>query len=370
MIPQVKRLNISDSVNDILSFELSNVNTSIANSLRRTLLSDISILVFKTAPYDANLCEITKNTSNLNNEIIKQRMGCIPIHVEDIQDFDLENNLLEVNVQNTSDVIKFVTTNDFKIKNTKTNTYMSSEKVNQIFPPNSYTGQYIDLVRLKPKMSELMPGEQLRLTCKFSISNAKDDGMYNVVSNCSYGCTVDKDEQEKKLQIQKQKWKDEGKTSSEINFESKNWMLLEGLRVIKKDSFDFSIETVGIYDNKTLILKACDILINKFAALDETTETDRLQVEASNNTMKNCYDVTLENEDYTVGKVIEYLLYINYYEKQIATFCGFKKMHPHDTDSIIRIAYKSATDKTIINNHISLCCKEAIEIYKKIKTYF
>ena len=97
MIPQVKRLNISDSVNDILSFELSNVNTSIANSLRRTLLSDISILVFKTAPYDANLCEITKNTSNLNNEIIKQRMGCIPIHVEDIQDFDLENNLLEVN---------------------------------------------------------------------------------------------------------------------------------------------------------------------------------------------------------------------------------------------------------------------------------
>ena len=37
-------------------------------------------------------------------------------------------------------------------------------------------------------------------------------------------------------------------------------MLLEGKRYYVKDTFDFMIETVGIYKNNKLIKKACQII--------------------------------------------------------------------------------------------------------------
>ena len=60
---------------DELSFTLSNVNVSVANSIRRTILSDIPTVVFKTAPYEENKSTILVNTSRLNNEIIKQLLS-------------------------------------------------------------------------------------------------------------------------------------------------------------------------------------------------------------------------------------------------------------------------------------------------------
>ena len=49
------------------------------------------------------------------------------------------------------------------------------------------------------------------------------------------------------------------------------------------------------------------------------------------------------------------------------TYCGFKKMHPHDSDSIIRIAYKDDVDKTIIKGHLKSCIEDAVQVYMKIK---
>ena len=38
------------------------------------LLSNIPTVVFKTFPYSENKCDITKNTTRFNNEILKQRL--------------------------------------------------------------------------------------------------------------------------------------------------------------------------------------------------------------------------------------------------------------------------------------------------------
>ena len=56
----------------VLYFTLSNLNVSIANSLRRVILSDIPTLAFKTFPDKENQANITTNTSRFNNEILKQ----------------------------------------------------------------------------------------------------------------------------------------------------------------------------------------------------------------------------------------------------------------------------------------------------------
>jgi hypothetical protein len=46
-----------------------------------------------------------------------------------------------------------------------------------------------------------------------------------------------------------QAWKDEDKTKEEVEFESENWKLLEGLRFVKPNSFDYILQSVGVFDN-------------------------------------------------------------------------------------------------------------------------
>jgi DNA-directed RNA polymerase subunit L len=192
-----------------------------------------------------------------------------------------------------------------------------------------------------------------------------------VVSTCSYGFTPDLDKMDAELAKKKQTWKDEGKNEKEIEFEAKNWKLLDGLRIVKPDSFDFTLKTIGIYSNSELLDTATSIIIQKLNGLDKLLETDELKIESSKNTMSNCYDVILENEDYTIGKALEYMLYTKFYEgTKVLSFCGFKKMHPHDSDSIIRLAYFEPVVPSVIKQHLKECIVELLKIYQKMQKEF
>ena len=336
----------------IMTFTISNIDISYINAIRRTILSDIRICVFKTTPYEENNATITFNTCRLNNEIVKQRLSCIPIVINCIE---LENPLdtikdylLVVDVENNTDTTMIVTTKDFKILNTATNKYLEDGEVKKIFPPfippNGNGEYYIDFLRLRPKISDEIPGEKIKLTCKFTLGTSREDSMFNVTGTCSLGFTPDYEKMEEQLEIRKQKWKDEGKKEAEIIFESKNWKLLEGMRYVIKNSFDFIVGTVGIYDNDKIFMEACNILLAKMDNLKELITSDEVDIKRSENLLENCYDITLVNEDYTVGNILNYELYAIFYtDLKIIDYVGFKKFHPHDTDSILRI---SLIDKT------------------------
>ena len=367
MNPIVK---IGTEENDIFTFTLSGVNVSLANALRRTIIADIQTVVFKTIPYEENKANIIVNTSRLNNEILKQRLSCIPIHITDLN-MNLKDYIMELNVENMTDTIMYVTTEDFKIKNVVLNKYLSDKDRQVIFPPNDKTGYYIDFIRLRPKVSDEIKGEKIHLTCEFSISTPKEDSMYNVVSTCAYGYTIDEVHLEEILSKKQQEWKDGGMTKEEIEFESKNWKLLEGQRVVKKDSFDYTIQTVGVYTNRELVQKACSILVDRFNELNTIIETDELEIKLSENTLKNSYDIILKNDDYTVGKSIEFALYSKFYEGlKTLSYSGYKKMHPHDSDSIIRVAYREDTDKTVLKQNLKLCIIDLIKVFKEIGDKF
>ena len=366
--------------NGIMHFTISNTDVSYVNALRRTIISDIPITVFKTSPYTENKSVIIANTSRLNNEIIKQRLSCIPICIPDldasIKNYLLKNYLLEVDVENNTDTVMHVTTKDFKIRDITTNKFIEQGAIKKIFPPYippSGNGEYyIDFVRLRPKISDKMPGEKIKLTCEFSIKTARDDSAFNVTGTCSYGCTPNMEAIGQQLEIRKQKWKDEGKSATEIDFEAKNWKLLEALRYVKARSFDFVLETVGIYENDVIIVKACDILLHKFEVLNHSLEQDELEIKTSKNTMENCYDIILVNEDYTVGNILNHILYTTFYtDLKALDYVGFKKFHPHDTESTIRVCLTNKTKGiSYVKSMLKGCIKEANEKLSSIKGLF
>ena len=365
MEPSVIKMSQDDQ---FLKFTLDNINVSLANALRRTVLSDIPIVVFKTFPHDKNKADIKINTSRMNNEILKQRLACIPIHIKDLK-FPLEDYVINIKKKNDTETIQIVTTEDFEIIDKNTNKALDKAKRDEIFPPSSLTDDFIDFVRLRPSISDEIDGEEIDIVCTLDVGTAKQDGAYNVVSTCSYAASQDLVKVNDTWTQKLADYKSQGLSKEEIAEEKANWDTLEAKRIIKPDSFDYIIETVGIFSNTSIIYKACHILIDKFEKLVNIFESDDELIKTSNKNMSNCFDIILNNEDYTVGKVLEFIFYKKHYGK-ILTFCAFNKAHPHDTYSTICLAFEKVTEKSEILTYFTNVCKDAKGIFEKLADNF
>ena len=354
---------ISDQheLKNVLQFTLSNVNYSMANAIRRTIMADIPCFVFKTTPYSESKCEIIKNTTKFNNEIIKQRLSCIPIHLKDTS-LDVSNYTLILNVKNDTNDIMYVTTEHFQIYDEELKKFINESNVKKIFPADSISNRYIEFLRLKPKTSNELEGEEINLKCKFSVSTAKENGMYNVVSTCAYGNTIDIDESDKQWKEKEKELKKNEIDDNQIAVEKKNWALLNSQRYNIPNSFDFKIESIGVFDNKELLKKSCELLINNLKSLD--FESNKIQIADSKTTIANSFDITFIDQDYTLGKVLEYYLFKNYYENEDEkklTYCGFNKDHPHNNEIVIRLGFIEETDPSKIKRDFNYVIEEAIE---------
>ena len=368
MNPQITSLIEDD---DTLKFTIENIDVSLLNSLRRVILSEIECFVFHTFPYNENKCDIYINTTRLNNEIIKQRLSCIPIHINDLS-FPYEEYIVEVDKKNDTNNIIFVTTEDFKVKNISTGNYLKDKEVTKLFPPDKITNDYIQLARLRPQISDNIPGEQLKFSSTLSIGKAKDHAMYNVVSTCSYGNKMDVSKIDSIWKEKEKELKSGNKTDEEIEFEKKNWLLLDAKRIYVENSFDFTLETLGIYSNIELLYKACSIMIDKCKKFIKDLNDGKIKIKKNDDsTIDNDFIVTLINEDYTLGNILNYILYEKYYEKEKSiTFIGFRKLHPHDKDSILRIALTDEHDITTLNSYLLDGAEMLIAFYNDLRVNF
>ena len=58
--------------------------------------------------------------------------------------------------------------------------------------------------------------------------------------------------------------KQEDVTEKYISFQEKNFRILDAQRYYIEDSFDFVVQSVGVYDNKDIMKTGAKILYNKF----------------------------------------------------------------------------------------------------------
>jgi DNA-directed RNA polymerase alpha subunit len=399
-----------------LFFVIKNIPTCIANAIRRTILSDIPVVVIRTETSAINQCEIITNTTRFHNEIIKQRLSCIPIITKDIS--ILPNNYrLILNVQNTSDYeMKWVTTDDFEIQHKESEQFIEKAKLKQMFPYNTISNRPIDFLRLRPNIGPTIPGEAIHLTAEFSVSTAKENGMFNAVSTCSYHNVLDENKKKNKWAEYKQQYIEEGLTKEEIDFEEKNFNCLEAYRCYKTDDhghpneFEFIIETIGQYTNNEVVFIASGVIKKKLehfksglmehiVPIHHSFESKQLgYTSVTNSSIDHAYDIILDEEDYTLGYILEHYLYTLFYVENSSTyteeqddkdttvhdtnntnpdklqFIGFKKYHPHDHYSVIRLASSSFTsDKhgiTTCEKYLINACEYAMEVVENLRKKF
>ncbi len=75
--PQIEILELKD---DYMTFILSKTDTSVANALRRIMISEVPTMAI-------DLVEIENNTSVLNDEFIAHRLGLIPLKSSKVEKF-------------------------------------------------------------------------------------------------------------------------------------------------------------------------------------------------------------------------------------------------------------------------------------------
>ena len=317
-------------------FTLKNANVSIVNALRRTIIGNIKAVVMSK-----DNCNITTNTSRFNNEIIKQRLSCIPIcltpNEEDIKQFTIQLN----KTNNTSHVV-FVTSEDFKLLEN------GKESDKKIFLPNEISGQYIDILRLRPKLGVSV--ESIVLTATLSITTGDQTGTSNL-GNCYYKNTVNHE-------LANRKWLEQKNENKE---DKQDWDLLQGKRFIVPDSYDVIVESceTRIYTPPILIKIACKTIQHELNVF----KTQPFEITKSENTLEHCVDVILNGCDFTLGKLLEYYIFTTKFPTTIK-YITFLKNHPHDKYGILRLQYNSLVPThPIIQELLSDTCEQC-------KSYF
>lgn len=358
----------------VFYFTLADVDTSVANSLCRLISMDIPCVAIPTFPDEHNQVNIRVNTTRHTNEILKHRIGCIPIHITDLS-IPLENLRLEVDRRNDSEAIEYVTTDDFHIVNKNTETELDKDEVRRIFPHDEITDEPILLARLRPRIRQEGKGEELSFSATFSITNANESGRFTQASISSYAMTVDKDRQEQEWDKELARLEEEATkqgmpmTDEQKEFEQQNWLLGKGKRVIIPGHFDMRVETIGVYSNEELVRLACGVMLDKLSNIETLIQQQTLDISDFKGGLRYGFEIKLENENYTLGKVLEYALYELYYRgriQQVISYIGFYKEHPHDTYSVLRVGFRDETTQGQLAQYVSVAVDELKKLYSSL----
>lgn len=350
-IPEISEI---DNIDDMLKFNIHNVDVSIVNGLRRTILSNIETLVFKGTN---DSITIHKNTTKFNNEYMKHRLMNIPIFINDVSKFDsiVNKYIVEVNETNETLEKKYITTEHFKIKNKDTEEYLPKSEVEKIFPRDPMTNEFILLTILYPNYNKKNePNETLHFESNIDKGTSNENSCWNVVHNVCYENYRDID---KISQIMSSM----GEQSPQ---EKRDFEILDAQRIYIPNKFIMRLQSLGIFSNNELIVKACDIIMYKLNKINEYVsgnsklltkdevrfnetngtstqeEVEQLRQQYCNLYIDDEFRVfELKDDDYTIGKIIE--KHFNLMYGKNLDYIGFKKEHPTRKEAYIYLKYKS-----------------------------
>ena len=242
-------------------------------------------------------------------------------------------------------------------------------------------------MRLKPARGIQIPGERFKATIEMSIDTAKTDGCFSVVSVCSFQNTPnpvkakkvwDAFESADRKQLEASKVND---VDSLLAFKKRDFELLDAQKYFDDNSFDFIIESNEIYSNEELLVRACQIMIQRAQSLSQKIQENVIKAAESNtrvqrggaeySTMENSLDIILSGEDYTLGYLLDFIIYSMYFEgEKRLSYCGFTKYHPHLTERVLRLAFYNKDDVVMWTSILLKAANKIESLFLKIQEPF
>ncbi len=307
--------------NSRLDFKISgsNINYIIANTIRRTIFSDIPVYAFNEFKFE-------KNTSVFHNNYLKLRLRHMPVwgientvefidyniktnnnELEDIQEVAEDDNI-ELNVEknlNTSNLKQFTMyintknkSNDIITVSTSDAKFYYDEK--QIQSPYKTS---IPIVKLQP-------GQEIVLSAITKIGTEQEDAMFSVACIAAY-------------------------------------------KEIKPDEFDFFVESRGQLDEKRIIYVAMINIERRIRYFLKLIQEDKNNDKTENFKIEG--EIIVHNEDHTLGNLIARGLQLH----PKVVFAGYNLPHPLAKKVYFHYKLEKAGD-------IKQIIKEVIEYYSEV----
>jgi DNA-directed RNA polymerase subunit L len=367
-------------------FRLSNTNVTIANTIRRAVLTQTPSIGFRTEPYDKSEVNIIVNTTPLVNEMIAHRIGMIPVNADPVS-FIPELFTFELDVENNTKDIIDVRAGDFRV-------YMRNPKnpldapiqvdTATIFPPDPITGDTILITRLRPQWNPTAQNERLQVNAKACISSGTENIRWSPVSQVSYEYTQNMDPD--KLEQVFVKWVQTYKKIDDVAALDvprreeliKEFNTMEIKRCFVTDEkgdpndFTFHVESVGVQPIPHIIrnaLVSCDVLVTKYQDID-TLIPSNVSVRQGD-TRYSSIEFIFRNETHTLGNLLANWLIDNEAKdgSQI-NYAGYTVPHPLRPEMIVRVGVKEGMDvelqKQTARSAISKACKALKNDFRKL----
>jgi DNA-directed RNA polymerase subunit L len=306
------------------TFEIQDLDLSIVNAFRRIILTDIPVIGFDGEDHPS--IEIIVNTGPLHNEFILHRFGCIPIHLNetDIDIFETDDYLFELNVKNETTSRIDVTTHNFTIM--KKDRALSHKEVLGFFPNDPISKDPILITRLRQGEHLHVKGKAIRRTAR------EHGGVTPALATLRY------------------------MQDPAIAIESLS--ILDRERAFIKNEYGdptsiiFEIESFMSLTPKYLILKALEILMNKMHMVIQeiyNPESDKVSITIKDRSAEFLF----QNEDDTLGNFLQSLMHTHYIRNKKPTannntlsYVGYYCPHPLEPTMVLKINFDTTEDSS------------------------
>jgi DNA-directed RNA polymerase subunit L len=366
----------------VLRFRMEPTIVGYANTLRRTMITDVETVAFRANIDDKGATtdvKVTKNSTPMSNEMLAHRISLIPIHVSDPLNWDPDAYTFSMDISNDSpDPMDIFAGNISVYKN------RGAEKAPLLIPsvkffhPDPVTHDTSLITVLKGK-GTLQGVESVAFTARATVGTGREHTCFMpVTSRCAYGYTADDDPEHKK-EIFTQwltKYKKMSVTDLESDSERKGELerefeTMEVQRCYKTDergepnSFDFIVESVGVLDPKYIVARAIDILqakLLRYASIDSGDLPEGLKIRPADARMKG-FDLTFQHEDHTLGNLLQTWMEQNLQDSGEITFVGYKVPHPLRDEMVLRVGVESGLD-TAVRVAVAKAARECAQMFK------
>ena len=350
---------------NVLRFTLSPTNVSYANTLRRTIITDVETVGFFAAIKDDGTTsdvKITKNSTPMSNEMLAHRIGLLPLHVSNPLKWAPGDYTFKLDVTNDSSDLMDVVAGDFKVyQNRGAEEEPLLVPSLEFFHPDPVTHDTCLIAVLKGKTGSQEP-ESIQLTATARIGTGRENAAFMpVTSRCAYGYTLDESEERRKelftawLTTSKKVVPSElesnavrkGELEREFNtMERQRCYLIDAAG--EPYSFDFIVESVGVLDSAYCVSRALEILqakLLRFASIDVGDLPEALRIRPADAEMKG-FDFVFQNEDHTLGNLLQTFMEQNMVDSKQISFVGYKVPHPLRDEMLLRVGVEDGMELT------------------------
>jgi len=388
--PHIVTINRDEVDSSRVQIGIAGVPTSVANGIRREILSSVRTVAMVAEPPEKSTIRIAENTSRLNNQFLALRISLIPVQIpppNPSQGTDaIVTDRYEVRLDVTAnDGDVEVTSDDLRIFDKKSATFLSPDMTRRVF---SYTP--IPIVPLRGPRGET-PGETLRFTAGLVVGSGKDHACFSPVCCASYSMAVDTAAVKAAADVAVAEEGVEG-TEREAGFR-RAFENTTGLRYIKRDSngdpvaFQFTIETVGQLDPVQVFQEGAIVLAKRVRAIrtematlysqrglltadTKTIRSPRLELIVEGTEPNDEFLIRFQDEEHTLGALLQDMVLRsakqNDTENYDKWFVGYRIPHPLTPVMVMRFHRDGLTLEDLFEGHLLPTLETVEEVFKDI----